>query len=139
MRITQVTDVARLSDAWQTFTNFRLPNALVLVVATDHCLHNTTSDMIGSLSVRGSRVATVYVFIRFTLICIHMLMKRAWHVVCEIWEVWLLFKADPRKLKREQLQNPVPRKLLPSKISHYTVCRFSSVFNVKMMRAGTHV
>ena len=38
-------------------------------------------------------------------------MKRAWHVVCEIWEVWLRFKADPRNLKREKLQNPTSAKI----------------------------
>ena len=43
--------------------------------------------------------------------CIHVLMKRAWHVVCEIWEVWLRFKADPRNLKREKLQNPTSAKI----------------------------
>ena len=48
-------------------------------------------------------------------------MKRAWHVVCEIWEVWLRFKADPRNLKREKLQNPTSAKIATKQPSDSSV------------------
>ena len=38
-----VSDVAGFSDTRQIFSNFSLPNALILMVATDHRLHNTAS------------------------------------------------------------------------------------------------
>ena len=38
-------------------------------------------------------------------------MKRVFHVVCEIWKMWLCFKADPQILKCEKLQNSTSAKI----------------------------
>ena len=54
----------------------------------------------------------------------HMWKKRGVVFIASDLGVWLCLKADPRKLKHEKVQNPHPRKLLPSKISRYTVCPY---------------
>ena len=76
-------------------------------------------------------------------------MKWVWHIVFEIWEVWLRFKANPRNLKRKKTskshicENCYPRKFpairyIPTKRSLNLQIITIPKINSKLLSLYTH-